>query len=629
MTAPPPAPTQTPDELLAHATPDELLSLEHALRLTLARRSPLDLACVLDPNTRRWPHLNLINDELTAFFDYRLYPDGPGPPPNWYYRPTFDPLDTSRPPDGSDTAIWHSASSIHDIPEQVLSFVGIRPNIPPPPPDPLTGNATDFPNQHKVCFDLDISMHPRAGKSQLIIERLPIWLWLLDPTIDIGLGTYNDDFATGHWGARFRDFLAQGSPAADLCGFYVTGNTAVLEARTTDGAKTGGTFRFVGRGGALTGKGMLVGLLDDPFKDKAEAESAAVRKQADRWYSSVWKSRATRDFRPGARFPLPLYVMVFTRWHQDDLAGRYSVHDDGSPRPGRRVINLPALAIPDEPDPLGRRPGEALVPAVKNRAQLLELQAQDPHTFACLYQGRPVPEEGGMLPSQHQTYTTSDTELCYSDSAGNHQIKLSDCMHFITADLAATKNSWSDWTVLTRWAYHRPTGICFRRGTFRERLTTDEYDQLIPWLTAEPAAFTAGEEISYGQVFAQLLRRQGLSHRSLSVSKDKTTRALNADLAAKIATGRIRLPETATDRFEWEAEHANFPNGRHDDRVDNSTLAATIMDQYPPSTRPAPPAPTPTDEIDRHVDRQARRRRAQDFHRGRSAAAALRGRIGW
>ncbi len=73
-------------EQLSILSPQEFELYEHQLAYETAKRSPLDLACWLSPETVRTPHLEYINDRIVALCAHKLYPSGPGPDAHWFYR---------------------------------------------------------------------------------------------------------------------------------------------------------------------------------------------------------------------------------------------------------------------------------------------------------------------------------------------------------------------------------------------------------------------------------------------------------------------------------------------------------------------------------------------------------------
>lgn len=168
-----------------------------------------------------------------------------------------------------------------------------------------------------------------------------------------------------------------------------------------------GSLRVVGRGGALTSKTVDISILDDVYKDYAEGNSPIVREAAWRWYTTVVRTRLHNKSQE---------LIVFTRWHDDDLIGRIEksgekivdIHkwDDVKNIPdGAWVrINFEGLKTgePTEIDP--RQPGEALWEERHSREKLEAQRALDPVQFQCLYQGNPGNAEGKLYQHPFRTY---------------------------------------------------------------------------------------------------------------------------------------------------------------------------------------------------------------------------------
>lgn len=533
MSSPPT--NSTTADLLKHATPDELALYEELLVTELAYQSPLDLAEYLRPGeVYRHKHTEYLNDIIVAFVDYRLYPSGPGPAPIWYYE------------EGGET---YEVSSYEEIPVTADDFYAVHPET-----------------YENVCFRLAIAMPPRHGKSFIVTEHLPLWLWMRFPKEDIAFATYSDDFAA-YWGAMLRDRMVEFDEKLP----FTLKNGARSAAQKLDNTD-GGRLFLVGTGGALTGRGYTVmGIIDDPFKDDTEAFSQAERNRKANWYQSVFVKRKTRH--PGGR--IPLEIMMFTRWHEDDLAGRYAYTEQGEPAPGWYVVRLPALA--EENDPLGRAPGEALCPAIKTRRELEAERDEDPVIFAALNQGNPSLNESGLLGKMSyykETRLPEDTRLL-------PDVLLSDCTLFASVDTAGTKSTWSDYSVFSVWAYHRQSETLFLRSVEREKM---ESVDLADWIERHARGygvqFVAIEDKTFGQTAIQELhrRRKPFNVREIKADRDKVVRA--RPYGAAMHRGQVLFPESAPWLFDWEQEHRVFPLGKHDDQVDTGSIAWEVVNSW-------------------------------------------------
>lgn len=221
-----------------------------------------------------------------------------------------------------------------------------------------------------------VTCPPRHGKSMLTSHIFPAWFMGTFPRQRLLLTSYEANFAA-HWGAKARDLLAE--VGEDVWGIGVSRKRSASSWWATT---QGGDMMTAGAGGAITGKGGHLGIIDDPFKNQDEANSPLQREKVWQWYLATFYTR----IEPGGAI-----ILIQTRWHEDDLAGRVLQHEQWE------QIDFPALAI-DEGDALGRKPGEALWPARYSREQLEDIRDRlGPYWWNSLYQQSPVPPEGALF----------------------------------------------------------------------------------------------------------------------------------------------------------------------------------------------------------------------------------------
>ena len=243
---------------------------------------------------------------------------------------------------------------------------------------------------------LMINTPPRIGKSILASQWLPKWWLTMDPRQRVVDCAYAERLAMRH-ARSVREFFAE------------HGREYGLELSREQAAKSdwyltaGGGMLARGVGSGLTGEDMHLGIIDDPVKDRAAAESVTIRDAAWDWYSSTFLSRVE---------PQTRRAVVMTRWHQDDLAGRI-LDSEGRIEEGGvwRVIHLPAIALTPDPskgiykDALGREPGEPLThpkipPGDMDAALAHWARAKRQSTardWNALYMGVPYDAEGSLL----------------------------------------------------------------------------------------------------------------------------------------------------------------------------------------------------------------------------------------
>ena len=274
---------------------------------------------------------------------------------------------------------------------------------------------------------LIVTLPPQHGKSTGSSRLLPAFLLGLDPAKQIALASYNLALA-----ARFsrqvqrliastayrQTFPGTRLPEPEECrkGWSRT-------AERFDVAGSGGGLLAAGREGALTGNPVDVFILDDLYKNGLEANSPLIRDNVWEWYNSVVKTRLHNASQE---------LIVFTRWHEDDLIGRIAQNE--TVRTAATPEEIAATA-PDEwvrlnfeaiktgpPTPLDpRAPGEALWPE-RHSAELLATKRKlDPVIFETLYQGNPATREGLLYGDKFGVYTQLPQETMrsgnYTDTA--------------------------------------------------------------------------------------------------------------------------------------------------------------------------------------------------------------------
>lgn len=237
---------------------------------------------------------------------------------------------------------------------------------------------------------------PQVGKSSRVSRWFPFWWLTHRPQDRIILASYAAQLANTH-GAACRDLVnAYGS----AYGLRLRDDESTRSDWTLT---TGGGMRARGTRGGLTGNQMDLGIIDDPLADRAAADSPTIRDAVWDWYSSAFISRMAPEARQ---------VIVMTRWHQQDLAGKLLARDGRVEEGGEwRVLHLPALAMSPDPakgvfdDPLGRAPGEPLSHPRINDGDTAALnahwtrikKASTTRDWNALDQGMPFDAEGTLL----------------------------------------------------------------------------------------------------------------------------------------------------------------------------------------------------------------------------------------
>lgn len=214
-------------------------------------------------------------------------------------------------------------------------------------------------------------MPPRHAKSETVTVRYAAKRLIDDPTMRVIIAAYNHTLAA-RFSRKVRRFVRMHRPLS-------------LERTAVDDWETGegGGVRSAGVGGGITGMGANLGIIDDPVKGRDMADSQTFRDHLWDWYNDDFLTRLEPD---------AAVILIMTRWHIDDLAGRILASDEGA---DWHVVHLPAVAM--ENDPLGREPGTALWPERFDVAHFEKIKETRPRTYWSLYQGMPQPEGGATF----------------------------------------------------------------------------------------------------------------------------------------------------------------------------------------------------------------------------------------
>ena len=257
---------------------------------------------------------------------------------------------------------------------------------------------------------LMITMPPQHGKSEGATRRLPAFVLGQDPDKRIAIVSYNaikarkfnrelqrimdDD--------RYYELFPQ-TLLAGQASYQEQGRRSRNYARNSDECEIvgyQGSFKTIGVGGSLTGEPVDMLIMDDLYKDASSAWSPVIRQNVADWYDTVASTRLHNDSQQ---------LLVFTRWHMEDLAGRLleqeGVYDPIENPQGWLLVSFPAIQnrSPSEQDP--RAEGEPLWPERHSLEKLLEIKGRSPTVFESLYQQNPQPSQGLM----YEEFT------CYTD----------------------------------------------------------------------------------------------------------------------------------------------------------------------------------------------------------------------
>lgn len=411
---------------------------------------------------------------------------------------------------------------------------------------------------------LTVEAPVRHGKSWYLDHYLPAWFLAMHPTLNVGLASYEHRFAAS-WGQRARDTLEEFGASY---GVRVDPNVRSRDWWQIE--KHGGSMRSMGVGGPITGKGFDLLIIDDPVKNRAEAESEVYRTAAWEWLESTALTR----LEPGG-----VCVLAMARWHEDDLVGR--VHAEM----GAEWTRLSIPAIAEEGDPLGRPVGAALWPQRYPIARLERIQRRvGAYWFNALYQQRPSPPTGRI-------FQRADWQTYYAPQP----LETFDRLVW-SWDMAFKGNADSDYVVAQAWG--RRGADFYLLHQQRERLDYPATKALVQgnYRDAQwaPIRRVLIEDKANGSAIIADLRHEVPGLIGVPTPDGKLARAHR--VSPYVASHNVHLP--SPELAPWIAgfidEAAAFPAGANDDQVDAFTQAVSDLASYNESSVSVPTGALPS-----------------------------------
>jgi predicted phage terminase large subunit-like protein len=428
---------------------------------------------------------------------------------------------------------------------------------------------------------LIVEVPPQHGKSTIVSRMFPAWVIGKQPNTRVMLATYAADFSTDHstevrsiitnteYQALFGKKSGAISPVELSSDSFAKGNWSLA-------APHRGGMLAVGVGGQSTGKPATLVIIDDPFKNRQEADSPTERKNVLKWMSSSILSRLQRG---------TAIVLIHTRWHREDLIGEMIKAEATSPQAIKwKVISLPAVPLELEEyavtldeqkkamlaglyrplsDPLGRIPGswEPLWEDKFPVAMLKQIKA----TFEAagtlgdwysLYQQQPRPSEGVFFGDKmFQVMPKAPEGLTW----------------FGYLDLALGESDRSDWNTCARIAFDEHENLWIR-DIVRIHDLDSFLEVMVEIMVSQSEAKTVWgvETVAFQKrIFNEFMKNKklrGCTIYAQNVDKSKTDRA--RPIRAKGLAQKIFLVQGPWVQ-SFILEMLDFNNGgAHDDQVD-------------------------------------------------------------
>lgn len=438
-----------------------------------------------------------------------------------------------------------------------------------------------------------INMPPRHGKSTLVTHLFPAYYMGRDPRRHVLSTSYSSDLAST-FGQKVRTYVQNPDHILAFPRFGIRSDSRAKHdwATASDAEHDGGgSYYGCGIGGSTTGRPANLLLIDDPVKNRAEAESATYRNRVWDFYVSSLENRKE----PGDSGEDPIEIVILTRWHPDDLAGRLMHTDDWScgrwlhicypaireidtdveikrsDLPSDDPMYLPAYPLSKLPASqrfIKRKKEVALWPERFPLEELHRKRTLNEREFAALYQQSPYIKGGNVLKSEWwRYYNTADLN---QEDIGTV---------IIPVDSAFKTSDGNSFTAIGVLGLHK-NGDIYILDVFRQRVEFPDLKRKLitlnsQWRGKGLRAIYIEDRASGQSIIQELRRESGLSIIPHKVTSDKLTRLLA--VTPLIQGGRVLLPSSAPWLDTFLQETVEFPNSTYDDQIDMLSMGLDIL----------------------------------------------------
>ena len=403
---------------------------------------------------------------------------------------------------------------------------------------------------------------PRHGKTEIVSRRFPAYVLGLDPNCSFIATSYASDLSSRNnrdvqriiedplYQIVFPETRLNGKNIRTISQANWLRNSDIFEI-----VNSKGVYRSAGVGGGITGMGGDILIVDDPFKDAEQANSAVYRNKVWDWFTSTLYTRAS----DGAGI-----LIILTRWHEDDLAGRLIDQQEKGEGGSWKIASFPAISEAKETN---REPGEPLHSERFSLESLTSIKkAVGSRVWNSLYQQRPSAIEGSLFKRDNWEYFKP---LSSSHSELRKQLKLN---RIIQAwDTAFKKTDQADFSAgLTLGISDNAYYVL---DLFKEKCEYPELKRVVQQYTDkwQPQVVLVEDKASGQSLIQELKRSTRIPIHAYKIDRDKIARA---NAVTPIHESKLcYLPEGLPWVSDFVDSLATFPNGSHDDDVDSFTMA--------------------------------------------------------
>lgn len=414
------------------------------------------------------------------------------------------------------------------------------------------------------------SIGPQFGKSDIISRKAPAWIAGRNPYRHMILGSYNQDFADD-FGHDVRTVMESAAFKQVFPKFSLASGGGAKDHLVTS---QGGKLSFVGVGGSGSGKPADLFVVDDPYRNAEDANSASYRQKVWNWFNSVVFARCHDK---------TAIVIVHTRWHEDDLIGRlcdpnHPEHHGLYKGLSKRwtYVNIPAVVEeprlaealgltlevqtdPDVTEQFGTKPMSALWPGRKSLPLLAEAKQSDPKVFGALYMGQPSPDDGD--------YFSADSIVEYQREELPANLRF-----YGASDHAVSKKQRADSSVLGCVGVDEDDNLWIMPdlvwGKYKTDRTVEEL--LVQFKLHKPGLWWLEDEL-ISKAFGPFLIKR-MHEEKIYTTLDPLTPSQDIELRARSIQGRMSMGKVRFPKFApwWQKARSQilmFPSATHDDFV--------------------------------------------------------------